>query len=304
MKKIFILAMLLTVGAFGASGAAPSPDVVVLLSDSAEDIRSVSKSFQSEFGKEVEVINLEGSDIKQKKEGEKLEARGPDLVVVVVGDLAAQAAKWYLAEVPVVYCSSFRAAEFSLTDMNAVGVYHETSPSDQLAGIKELFPEAEKVGLLYAPEYSQVKLSRIKSRARSRGIDLEVSPCKNVKEIPAKLKSLMPRVDLLWVLTDPQVLSKHSNQFIIKQSISSKVPVFCGEKRLGRAGAAAALVPSAESVGRTAARQAKKVAGGKTPEPGDVVYSEGELIINRKMTENLNIKLAPGMIEKAAQVIE
>ncbi len=303
MKKILLITAVLIIASFQVSGASPSSDVVLLLSDSDKDIQSVSQAFQAEFGKDVSVINLEGSDIKQKEEGEKLEAEPPELAVVV-GDLAAQAAKWYLGDVPVVYCNSFRAAKLSLTEMKAAGVYYEPDPADQLDSIREVFPDVKKVGLLYAPEFSLVKEGQIKSKARARNIDIQISTCDDVKELPARLKTLMPQVDIVWVLTDPQVLSKHSNRFIVMQSISMQVPVFCGEESLGLGGATAALVPSPESVGKTAAREAKKVLKGRTPEPGTLVYPEGRLIINQKMAGNFNIDLDSDIMEKAVQVIK
>lgn len=303
MKKFLMITALLIISSFQMTGASPAPDVVLLLSDSDKDTQSISEAFLAEFGKNARTINLEGSDIKQKEEGEKLEAEPPELAVVV-GDLAAQAAKWYLEDVPVVYCNSFRAAKLSLTEMKAAGVYYEPDPADQLDSIREVFPDVKKVGLLYAPEFSLVKEGRIKSKARGRGIDIRISTCDDVKELPAKLKALMPQVDLVWVLTDPHVLSKHSNRFIVMQSISMQVPVFCGEESLGRGGATAALVPSPESVGKTAARQAEKVLKGRAPEPGTVVYPEGRLIVNRKMAGNLNIDFDSDLMEKAVQVIQ
>lgn len=94
---------------FILAGPTRAARVVLVLSSDEPEYQAVAAGFAGAFTGESVKINLEGSDEKQRATGEELKASKP-AVVVVVGDLAAQMAKWYLEDVPVVYCDSVRAA--------------------------------------------------------------------------------------------------------------------------------------------------------------------------------------------------
>jgi putative ABC transport system substrate-binding protein len=286
-----------------SAGPVRAADIVLVLSSDSPDCRAVAAGFKNAFSGDLREYNLEGSDERQRKVGEELKAAKP-AVAVVVGDLAAQMAKWYLADVPVVYCDSVRAAKLSLTSGPASGIYHEPDPSEQLRMLHDLFPGKTRVGLVYCPEYTDIDQADIKGQASGMGVTLEVQSMKSIKEVPDKLKSLIPRVDLLWVCTDPVVLSRHSIQFIVLQAISAGKPIFCGDNGLAHGGATAALVPDLEDAGMKAAREAKAVLSGSDPKPGTIVYPRGKLVLNQKTAALLNISFPGDLVTRADEVIQ
>ena len=111
-----------------------------------------------------------------------------------------------------------------------------------------------------------------------------------------QLAALLPRVQLLWVLTDPVILSSHSIQYIVLQSISAKVPIFSGDDALAHGGATAGLVPDLEDMGAKAAQETNRVMSGAAPRPGALLYPQGKLVLNQKTASLLQISFPPEMV--------
>ena len=284
------------------SGAARAAETVLVLSSSGPEYQAIAAGFKGSFGGTLREINLEGSEEKQRKVGEELKAK-PPAAAVVVGDLAVQMAKWYIPDVPVVYCDSVRAPMISLSQGKAVGIYHETDPADQLSVLARLFPGKKHVGLIYCPEYAAVNEKSLAASAAAKGITLEMMPLASIKEMPVKLQVLIPKVEMLWVLTDPAVLSSHSTQYLVLQAISAGLPIFCGNADLAHGGATAALVPDLADVGAKAAREAAGINSGKAPAPGAVIYPKGKTVINLKSAAMLKIALPSDAAASADEVI-
>jgi putative ABC transport system substrate-binding protein len=281
---------------------APAEDTVLVLSSADPACLAAAQGFKSAFPGKYREINLEGSDEKQRMVGQQLKA-SPPAVAVVVGDLAAQMAEWYLSGVPVVYCASSGAAKLSLTTGKTVGIYNETAPMDQLSAIASLFPERKRIGLIYSAEYAHLDEKGIADAARAKGITLELAPLGSIKELPEKLRALMPKVDLLWVFTDPVVLSSHSTQYIVLQSISAGLPIFCGDAGLAHGGATAALVPDPADAGAKAARETAGLLQGKAPAAA-VIYPKGKLILNLKSASMLKVSFPDEAVASAGEVIK
>ncbi len=300
--KRFMTIGLIAIAVSGFPGLARGAETVLILSSSEPEYGVVADAFRSAFSCDFREINLEGSDERQRTVGEELKASKP-AVAVVVGDLAAQMAKWYLEGVPVIYCDAVRATKMSLAS-SSVGIYHEPDPGKQLRIMHELFPEKTRIGLLYSPEYASINEADVKRESKSLGITLELSGMRSIKQVPSKLREIIPKVDLLWVLTDPVVLSSHSSQYLVLQSISGGIPIFCGDKLLAHGGATAALVPDLEDAGKKAAENAKQVLTGSGPSPGTVIYPKGKLVLNQRTASLLKVSFPPSLVSQAGEVIQ
>lgn len=280
-----------------------SAETVLVISKDEPGYQAVAAGFRSAFPGEFEEINLEGSDEKVRQVGKDWEASPPDLAVVV-GDMAAQLAKWYLKDVPIIYCDAGYAAKISLTEKKAVGIYHEPDPFEQMRMMHDIFPDKTRVGILYSPEYARIDESEIKKEAEALGLSIELAAMANVKEVPGKLRKIMTGKDLLWIFTDPVVLNDISIQYIVVQAITSRIPIFCGDKTLAKLGATAALAPDLEDAGIKAAQAAEEVLGGSEPAPGTTRYPKGKLILSRKMASLMNVSFPESLADTAAEVVQ
>jgi ABC-type uncharacterized transport system substrate-binding protein len=299
MRRLMLIGLMMV--ALLLAGRSWAGEAVLILSVDSPESKQVAAAFKKTFPN-APVKNLEGSDEKQRQIGEQLKAQ-PPAVAVVVGDLAGQMAKWYLQNVPVIYCNVPRAAKINLTTSPGVGIYYEPDPVEQLKSLRALFPDKTRIALLYSPQNARLSKPELTAAAQSQGVTLELVAVDSIKTMPEVLKATLPKCQVLWVFTDPEVLSLRSVQYVVLQSIASKVPIFCGSMELAKGGATAALVPDPKDVGERAAAEAKAVMDGKTPAAGTVRYPKGHLVLNKKTAALLGVTFPPAMLS-GAEVIQ
>jgi ABC-type uncharacterized transport system substrate-binding protein len=291
---------------FFLGGAVPAGagDWALVISTRSPEEKKMAEAIKQAFPPTLtyKEYSLEESDEKQRQVGEQLKANSP-AAAVVVGDLAGQMAKWYLEGRPLVYCDAPKAAKISLTSSPVAGIYHEPDPLDQLAALHALFPDRSRITLLFNPALARLDQKALAEQAAALGLSLELMPVASIKDMPNQLKQALGNTQLLWVCTDPEVLSAHSWQYVTLQSLASKVPIFCGNLDLAKSGATAALVPDPEDVGAKAAAQAAEAAEGKTPPPGTVIFPKGRVVINQKTASILGVSFSPAQLQ-GAEVIQ
>jgi len=298
LSAIGIMAMILLL-----SLPAGSAETVLVLSSKEPEYLEIAGGFKANFSGNYREINLEDSDVRQKAVGEELKAQKPALAVVV-GDLAAQMAKWYLAGVPLAYCDVPRATKLALSGGKMVGIYYEPDPAEQLKVMPRLFTGRTRIGLFYASESAQFHPPELQQQALALGITLELASLSSIQEVPAKLRELLPRVNLLWVLTDPVILSERSIQYLVLQAVSAGVPIFCGDLSLARHGATAALVPDGQDAGRQAAQAADELLRGASRPRSALIYPKGKLILNQKIAGLLKVSFPPALVSQARELIQ
>ena len=286
-------------------GRAWAGEAVLVLSANGPEYQATAAGFKegyASFGP-LREINLEGSDVRQRTVGEELKASPPALAVVI-GDLAAQMAQWYITGVPLVYCNVSRAAEFSFRNPRVIGVYHEPEPVEQLKMIPTLFPGKTRVGVLYNSNHVPLVQTKIAQEAKSLGLALNFIGLNSIQDVPPKLREALPQVDLLWVLTDPLVLNTHCLQYLVLQAMSAGVPIYCGDSTLARRGATAALVPDGRDAGKQAAKAAAELTRGPARAAEVMVFPKGQLILNQKIAGMLRISFSPALVKGASELIQ
>jgi ABC-type uncharacterized transport system substrate-binding protein len=270
MKKlaaILALSMVLM-----GSASDESPGLVLVLSSNDPRLAMVAGGFRQAFPGTFREINLEGNDKKLRDVGEELQASKPELAVVV-GNQAAQMAKWYLEDVPVVYCEAPLAAKIFQGSTNVVAISHQSDPMDQLKALQTVFPDKKRVGLFYGKQYTRIDPEKISEESRQMGLRLRIDAMSSIKEVPPRLKELISEVDVIWVMIDPEVLYRFSIEYVVVQAISARLPVFCGDVVLGESGATAALPPNPVDVGVKAATEAQNILDKGPTRNGDDVYA-------------------------------
>lgn len=285
------------------SGPRSAAETILVLSSSDPENQAVAAGFKHYFTGSIREINLEGSDAQQRIVGEQLKGTPPSLAVVV-GDLAAQMAQWYLPGVPLVYCGVSRAAKFSFNNPQVIGIYHEPNPLEQLKLVPGLFAGKTRVAMFYSPENVQINEKELTQKAGELGITLNFVTLGSIKEVPAKLRNTLPQTDLLWVFTDPVILSSHSIQYLVLEAVSAGVPIYCGDSSLGRRGATAAFIPDGEDAGKLAAKAATDLIHGTRRSKQEIVYPKGKLILNQKIASLLKVSFPASLLSQAQELIQ
>src|SRR5699024_10746943 len=125
---------------------------------------------------------------------------------------AAQAAAQNILDVPVMFTAVTDPVEAGLVDSedapggNVTGTSDMNPVADQIELIKEIVPEAAKVGIVYSSAGAHPKVELAKEAGEELGIEIVEGTVTNSSEVQQVTESLGD-VDAIYVPTDNQVVS-------------------------------------------------------------------------------------------------
>lgn len=183
------------------------------------------------------------------------------------------------------------------TDMNPV--------KDQLKLIKDIVPNAKKVGIIYnsSEVNSQVQV-KIADEA-APGLDLKLTKVTVTasSEVMQAAQSLAGRVDAIYLPTDNMVISSLAS--VVKVAEANKIPVISGESESVASGALATVGIDYYKLGQTTGDMALRVIKGEKPQDMAIEKQEGtELVLNLKAAKNMGVTIPESIISKAKNVIK
>jgi putative tryptophan/tyrosine transport system substrate-binding protein len=250
----------------------------------------------------VKEYNLDGQLTRGREIGKSLRASPPDLVLAV-GLKATLSAKLEIFDTPVVFCMVLNPEAFDLPTSNMTGIAVRAPPEAQLAALRSLMPDRQRVGVLYGGDHAGAFIRDAHKAAKEQGLDLISVSVRHQEDVPHAVRGLLPKIDVLWLIQDQVVVSEPAIPVFLESSLSAKVPTFTFSSTLVQQGAVGALVLDPWAVGQQAARlsltrlkDAGALAGAmKAPE-------RSQLALNLRSAEHFNIALSPDQIRLAGHV--
>lgn len=191
-----------------------------------------------------------------------------------------------------------------------LSAHHGTGVSDRinyqksLQLVRELFPEARKLGLLYNPteRNSEVALAELRAIAPSLGFELKVESIAAPTEIRDAARRLTRGVDVMFIGPDNTVVGNAST--VTHAAAEAQKPVIAVDSGSVEAGALAAYSVDYADVGRETARLVDRI----LKNPGSVtervlpIYND-TLVINFCAAEKIGFKFPESVLGKAARVV-
>ncbi len=184
---------------------------------------------------------------------------------------ALQAAAAATGDIPILgtsvteYGVALQIDDFNGTVGGNISGTSDLAPLDeQAAMIKEWFPDAKTVGLLYcsAEANSQYQVDVIADELKKLGIESEMYSFSDSNDLSAVCTNAAEKSDVIYVPTDNTVAS---NTGIINNICSTaNVPVIAGEEGICSGCGVATLSISYEELGYTTGKMAAKILKGET----------------------------------------
>ena len=261
--------------------------VMLVVSSDDPYYTEIASGFKKSFGQPVEEYNLLGLEDESRKLGKTLAGSpsGPELLVAV-GNLSAKMAKEYCAGCQVLYAAASNASERKLAGANVYGIAAQPSASKIIDNIKLVFPNAQKVGLIFQPSFTGKDVAQLQAAAAKANLKLIAEPITQMKDIPNTLTKLIPQIDLYLMLDDPGVVSDDTFPFIFLNCFQKKIPIFATSqeilKKCGIAGYGYSPAQLGSELGKYAADIMAQKAGGK-----ERVVS-AKLFLNKKIAGMYN----------------
>jgi putative ABC transport system substrate-binding protein len=278
-------------------------DIAVLKSHDIDPFNEALEGFTATCDYRVTEYDLRGSASRTEDVLKRLMATKPRLVLAV-GTLAAQAAKEAVHSIPVVFCMVPNPRKYSLKGKNIAGISLDIPVETQFATYKSLVPTLQSIGTIYDPEKTGTLVEEARDTAKALGIRFFAVSVSSEKQVPAALRSLLGKIDALWMLPDDTVITPESFKFLLLAAFENNLPFLAISDIFVKVGALAALSPDYTDVGRQACQLARQIESGQISltQVNIVPPAKVNLAINLKAANKIGLTLSPKIIQSASKV--
>ncbi|TEA77673.1 ABC transporter substrate-binding protein [Allopusillimonas ginsengisoli] len=234
----------------------------------------------------------------------------PD-VIVAIATPSAQAVVSATKTIPVVYSGVTDPVAAQLVpSMNASGT-NVTGVSDSLALekqidlIKQVSPQAKRVGIVYNPgeANSAVVVKQLRELLPKADMSLVEATAARTVDVGAAARSLVGKVDVIYTNTDNNVVSAYES--LVKVGNDAKIPLIASDTDSVKRGAIAALGVNYHDLGLQTGKIVVRILKGE--KPGDIASETSdklELYVNLAAAKKQGVTLSDEFIKSATQVIE
>ncbi len=216
----------------------------------------------------------------------------PDLIVTIGGEalrktLAINPSQPMLATLLTRQSYERALSDFPSLSRRISAVFLDQPPARQALLIRQLLPEAKRVGLLVGGD-TRLQVMRFQQAMASRGLRLEYEEIENEATLLSALNSLILRADLLLAIPDTTIYNRTTLKPLLITTLRNQKVIIGFSESMVNAGALAAIHT-------TPAQAAKQVAqliisqGTTLPAPQSA--NTFTLSVNHSVAQSLGIKL-------------
>jgi putative ABC transport system substrate-binding protein len=264
-------------------GSAESFEVLVVKNADLKPYEDVLRGVRDACGCRVREVTLSGEEGSEKILQTRADA------IVVIGTTVFKKAK-AIRHLPLIFTMVMPSEAEQSLQPNISGVSMDLSPASYLGAIKEVFPKAKRIGLLYDPRQTGPFVEEAANAARSANVTLLTRTVSDTPKIPALLEEMRKAVDVFWMIPDTTVVTTESVEYFLRFSFQHNLPIFSFSKKYVEMGAVAALDIDPYDMGTQAGEIVKQLSQGRS-EAVRVYARSFHLTVNRKVAENMGIAL-------------
>jgi putative ABC transport system substrate-binding protein len=232
-------------------------------------------------------------------------------VIVPISTPSAQAVVAATRDIPVVFTAVSDPVGAQLVKSmekpggNVTGLSDMSPVADHLKLIKEITPNVKNLGFIYntAEANSVSTLAAMKAAADKAGITIVESVATKSSEVQGAARSLIGRVDAIYIPTDNTVVS--ALEAAIGVAEEAKVPLYSGDTDSVARGALASVSFNYFDVGKQTGAIVARVLKGEAPGDIPVTIAAGsDLVINKKAAAKMGVTFSDDLVKRAKKVIE
>ncbi len=303
MKKILMTLLLLSTIAMGEEDKKIKIGITQIMEHEAFD--EARKGFIQELKSrgyediEIEYQNAQGdyptsqlianSFVQDKKD-----------IILAISTPSAQAAYNVTKEIPILFSAITDPEGAGLIGENITGTTNFLPMSTQLDTIKNILPKAKKIGILHntSEQNSEIQFKRAKEEGEKYGYEILDSVVSNINDMNTALDNLLPKVDVLYTITDSLVVS--ATPLILNKANKANVPVVgCIESQVAQ-GALVTTTLDYRKLGEQTGDMAIRIIQGEEVKNIKIEgIKESEIIINREAAKRYKVDLTEEILKKA-----
>ncbi len=275
--------------------------VVVVCDREIAPYRALLESFTKACDCTVRVIPPQ--EAAQEGLERRLKAAGARAVVGV--GLQARAAVEELRDLPVLLTMVPQVQPWVLAAANRSGIEMSLSPRQHLETLRQVFPRAKRIGLIFDPAQTGGYVREAQAAARALNLSLVALEIARPGELLRRFEELRGQIDVFWVLPDPTVLQPENLKALLLASFESRIPLYAFARKYVELGAIAAAHLDPAALGAQAAGLLPRVLSppGGADAPRWEYASGAQLVLNQKVARKMGIVLDPDVLEAATDVL-
>ena len=232
-------------------------------------------------------------------------------LVFAIATPAAQSAVNVMQEtdVPVVFSSVTDAVAAGLVESNeapgknVTGTLDMPVIADQIAVIKDVLPDAEKIAILYTSSEanSEYQAEEAKAAAEEMGLEVIVQTSSSSNDIPQVISSVVGSTDAIWIPSDNAFASAMAT--VNRTAVENQIPVFCSVEAMIAEGGIATTAVNYYDLGVQTANIAARILGGEAASEIPVeTQEEFSLVVNKTFAESVGVEVPAEILDNAVTV--
>jgi len=255
--------------------------------------------------------SAQGNPVKAAQIADKYAWARPD-VIVAIATPSAQSVVAAARNTPIIFSAVSDPVSVKLVKTinrpggNISGVSDRPPIPQQLALIKEILPEATRIGVIYSSEENQSAdlVSLINTNAAAQDLEIQAVTISmadaDIETTRSSIRGLIGAVDAIYVFSDNvRVLEP-----VLQVAQDNRVPVFAASAEAVKQGAIAAVSFSYYDIGRQTGAMVIKVLKGNRPDDLAVEFVEDlKLSVNLAAAEAIGIQLPASVTFRADETI-
>ncbi len=261
-----------------------------------------------EDGKNIKISyeNAQGEQANCQTIANKLVNEKSDLILAIATP-AAQAVANTTKDIPILVtavtdpASSKLVASNEAPGGNVTGTSDLTPVDEQIKLLKQILPNAKKVGLLYCSSEanSKFQIDIAKKSITAQGMESVEATVSNSNEIQQVTQSLAGKVDAIYIPTDNMLAAGMATVSMVTQP--AKIPVIVGESGMIKNGGLATYGINYYDLGLLTAKQAVKILkDGAKPATMPIEYSKNcDLTLSTDVAAKIGITFPQELLDKA-----
>ena len=237
-------------------------------------------------------------------------SKNVDLICAIATPSAMSAYNSCLdSEIPVVYTAVSDPVGAGLADEEGNSVGNITGTSDklpveeQLKMIRDLMPDAKKIGILYTTSEANScsTIEEYKKLAGDYDFEIVDTGINTSADVEIAAADLVTKVDCLCNLTDNTVVN--ALQTVLDKANGANIPVFGSEIEQVKSGCVASMGIDYYQLGIETGKMAAKILKGeeKASDTPYITASKAQLYVNTAAADKIGMKLDADYIKDAAE---
>ena len=278
--------------------------ILIINSDkSVGKYATIHSEFKSAFKVRLFEIDMQGKTLTPTAFKQQLSRLRPHLIYTI-GSKAYIQASAVIQNQPLIFSSMINWRRFTLNN-NTYGVALELQVDMPLYLYSYLFPKIRRLGVLYSKRYNQQWFNTAKLQAQEVGISIYGKVIEKPNEIKMALKRLLPKVDAIWLISDPIVLyDKKSMQTIFAEAAARKKPIFAYNTLFMKYGAVLTIAADIPTMGRQAAGLAQDIINREGIDEKVQPPAGSHVILNLKKVHEYGIKINNAALSSVEEIIQ